>query len=197
MVLGSHTLLKTRQCAGVGLAVAGIVLLVAGKDGGASLAGVRAGDLLSLGAAAVFALYGIVTKPLCERYPASTVLAGSLLVGSVPLLPLALLETPPQSWTAVTVDGWAIWLYSVVVPVYLGYTWWTAAIAARGVGAVAPYVLLVPVVGGLAAVAGLREAFTPLDAIGAVLTVAVLALGRGWLPRLGSLRARRPQTARR
>jgi len=122
--------------------------------------------------------------------------AGSLLAGSLPLLPLALIETPSQSWASVTATGWVIWLYSVVVPVYLGYTWWTAAIAARGVGVVAPCVLLVPVVGGLTAVIGLREPFTPLGATGAVLTLAGLALGRDWLPRLPGLGARPPQTAR-
>jgi len=68
--------------------------------------------------------------------------------------------------------------------VYLGYTWWTAAIARRGVGAVAPYVLLTPVVGGVLAVGWLGEPFTVVKAAGAVLVLLGLALGRDWLPTL-------------
>ena len=109
-------------------------------------------------------------------------LAGSLLVGSVPLIPLALLESPAQRWAAITPAGWAIWLYSVVVPVYLSYTWWTAAIAARGVAAIAPYVLLVPIVGGIVAVVGLGEPLSPWLVVGASLILLGLCLARDWIP---------------
>jgi drug/metabolite transporter (DMT)-like permease len=181
--LGGVERVRSRQWLGVGVAVAGIALLVAGKAG-PGLAHARRGDLLSLGAAASFALYGIVIKPLGERYPASTVLAGSLLVGSVPLLPLARFDA--QRWEMLTLAAWAIWLYSVIVPVYLAYMWWAAAIASRGVGAIAPYVLLVPVVGGVIAVCWLGEPFTLVSAIGAILIVLGLAVGREWIPTLGS-----------
>jgi drug/metabolite transporter (DMT)-like permease len=131
-----------------------------------------------------------VTKPLGQRYPASTVLAASLLVGSLPLLPLGLLEVASQPWTSLTRQDWAIWLYSVVVPVYLGYAWWTTAIAARGVAAIAPYVLLTPVVGGAVAVVWLGEQLTLYGAAGSALTLLGPALGRDWIPRLGGARRR-------
>src|SRR5262245_27922231 len=174
---------RPAQWAGVALAACGIVLFVVAKPGGPRLAEARWGDLLSLGAAASFALYGIVTRPLTSRYPPSTVLAGSLLPGSLPLLPFALGASPVELWRSIGPGGWAIWAYSVVFPVYLGYTWWTGAIAARGVGAIAPYVLLVPVVGGLFALVGLGERFTLLETLGAALTLLGLAVGRGWLGR--------------
>ena len=72
------------------------------------------------------------------------------------------------------------------MPVYLAYMWWAAAIASRGVGAIAPYVLLVPVVGGVIAVCWLGEPFTLVSAMGAILIVLGLALGREWIPTLGS-----------
>jgi drug/metabolite transporter (DMT)-like permease len=143
----------------------------------------RVGDLLSLGAAASFALYGIVNKPLAKRYPASTVLAGTLLVGSIPLVPLGLVDAGGQSWHEVSLAGWGIWLYAVILPIYLAYTWWTAAIALRGVAAIAPYVLLVPVAGGLFALCWLGERVGLVGAVGAAVTLVGLALGRGWLPR--------------
>jgi drug/metabolite transporter (DMT)-like permease len=169
------------QWGGVGLAVAGITVLIWAEEAGPRLAEARLGDLLSLGAAASFALYGIVGKPLGARYPASTVLAGTLLLGSLPLLPLSLVAAPARFGSAISTGGWAIWAYSAVVPVYLGYTWWNAAIAARGVAAIAPYTLLVPIFGARLAVGWLGERLTAAKLAGAALTLAGLALGRGWV----------------
>ncbi|HSD28610.1 MAG TPA: DMT family transporter [Vicinamibacteria bacterium] len=183
--LGGVESVGRRQWAGVGLATAGILLFVSGTPGGLRFAEARMGDLLSLGAAASFALYGIVSKPLAARHPASTVLAGTLLIGSVPLVPLGLLGSAGQSWGAISPSGWAIWIYAVVFPIYLAYTWWTTAIALRGVAAVAPYVLLVPIVGGLFALVWLGESVGLLSGAGAALTLLGLAQSRGWLPRRG------------
>jgi len=181
--LGGVESVGRRQWTGVGLAMAGILLFVSGTSGGLRLTEARVGDLLSLGAAASFALYGIVNKPLAARHPASTVLAGTLLIGSVPLVPLGLLGSAGQSWKAISPSGWAIWIYAVVFPIYLAYTWWTAAIALRGVAAIAPYILLVPIVGGLFALVWLGETVGFLSGAGAALTLLGLAQSRGWLPR--------------
>lgn len=172
------------QWAGVGLATVGILLFLSGTPGGLRLTEARTGDLLSLGAAASFALYGIVNKPLSLRYPASTVLAGTLLVGSIPLVPLGFVGTAGQSWDSISAEGWAVWIYAVIFPIYLAYTWWTAAITLRGVTAIAPYVLLVPIAGGLFALAKLGETASVVSIAGAALTLLGLALSRHWLPRL-------------
>ena len=181
--LGGVEPVRRHQWAGVGLATAGILLFMAGTSGGLRVTEARVGDLLSIGAAASFALYGIVNKPLAARYPASTVLAGTLLIGSVPLAPLGLVDSGGQSWSAISMGGWGIWIYAVILPIYLAYTWWTAAFALRGVAAIAPYVLLVPVAGGLFALAWLGERVGLVSAVGAVVTLIGLALSRDWLPR--------------
>jgi drug/metabolite transporter (DMT)-like permease len=181
--LGGGETVRRQQWLGVGLATAGIVLFMAGTPAGLRVTEARVGDLLSLGAAASFALYGIVNKPLAARYPASTVLAGTLLLGSLPLIPLGLVDAGGQAWRDVSLMGWGIWVYAVVLPIYLAYTWWTAAIALRGVAAVAPYILLVPVAGGLFALLWLGERVGLVSVSGAGLTLLGLALGRDWLPR--------------
>jgi drug/metabolite transporter (DMT)-like permease len=180
--LGGDEPVGRSQWAGVALASAGILLFASGTSGGLRLTEARVGDLLSLGAAASFALYGVVSKPLAQRYPASTVLAGTLLVGSAPLVPLGLVGAARQPWSDISPAGWAIWLYAVVFPIYLAYTWWTAAIALRGVAAVAPYVLLVPIVGGAFSLVWLGETVGPASGAGAALTLLGLALSRRWLP---------------
>jgi hypothetical protein len=63
------------------------------------------------------------------------------------------------------------------------YTWWTRAIALRGGAAIAPYVLLVPIVGGLFALTSLGETIGVVSAAGAALTLLGPALGRDWVPR--------------
>src|SRR5262245_22413502 len=181
--IGGVESVRPAQWAGVGLATAGILLFMAGTSGGLRVTEARVGDLLSLGAAASFALYGIVNQPLATRYPASTGLGGTLLLGSIPLVALGLVEWDGQSWTEVSLVGWGIWIYAVVLPIYLAYTWWTAAITLRGVAAIAPYVLLVPVAGGLFALLWLGERVGPVSAVGAAITLLGLALGRDWLPR--------------
>src|SRR5262249_61832174 len=112
------------QWAGVAVAVAGIALFVAATPGGPPLREARWGDLLSLGAAASFALYGILTRALARELPASTVLAGSLLLGSLPLMPLALTASLPELWRTVGTGGGAGWGSSRGGPGGRGVTWW-------------------------------------------------------------------------
>jgi drug/metabolite transporter (DMT)-like permease len=111
-----------------------------------------------------------------------------LAIAGVALVVLAKREGPRLAMVDHHAGGWTIWLYSVVFPVYLGYTWWTAAIAARGVATIAPYVLLVPLVGGAIAVAWVGEPLAMWLAAGAALILLGLALGRDWIPRLASPR---------
>jgi drug/metabolite transporter (DMT)-like permease len=87
--MGGVEPVEPAQWGGVGVAAVGIAVFIWVEEGGPRLAEARLGDLLSLGAAASFALYGIVSKSLGARCPASTVLAGTLLLGSLPLLPLS------------------------------------------------------------------------------------------------------------
>src|SRR5262245_38325125 len=100
--LGGVESVRPGQWAGVALATTGILLFMEGTPAGLRVTEARVGDLLSLGAAASFALYGIVNKPLATRYPASTVLAGTLLIGSIPLVPLGLVDASGQSWNEVS-----------------------------------------------------------------------------------------------
>jgi drug/metabolite transporter (DMT)-like permease len=180
--VGGIESVRRSQWAGIGLATAGILLFIGGAPDGLRVTEARLGDLLSLGAAASFALYGIVNKPLAARYPASTVLAGTLLIGGLPLVPLGLVGASSPMREGISALGWAIWGYAVILPIYLAYTWWTAAIALRGVGAIAPYILLVPMVGGLFALVWLGEAVGLASAAGATITLVGLALSRNWLP---------------
>ena len=165
---------------GLGIALVGVTIFLLDKRGAA--AGTVVGDVLSIGAAIVFALYGIVTRPLARRYPAATYTAWSVFAGAVPLLLLALPEALRQDWSALSGGAWATIAYLAIFPVYFAYILWNLAIARRGVAAASSFSLLVPIVAGALSVIVFGEAFGPLKLLGAALVLAGLAVVR--LPQL-------------
>ena len=64
---------------GLGVALVGVALFLLDKRGAS--AGTLVGDVLSIGAAVSFAVYGIITRPLVRKYPAETYTAWSVLAG--------------------------------------------------------------------------------------------------------------------
>jgi drug/metabolite transporter (DMT)-like permease len=173
----------------VGLAVAltGGVIFLLDKRG--ETAGTFLGDLLSIGAAIAFAVYGIITRPLVRKYPAETYTAWSVLAGAVPLLAVSLPEAMRHDWAAVSLLAWLSIVYLAVFPVYIAYILWNWAIARRGVAKASSFGLLVPIVAGALSAFVLGEPFGPLKLLGAALVLAGLAIVR--LPRLPPFAANR------
>src|SRR5918998_1039255 len=85
-VMGESTPLQ--GWVGLGLALVGVALFLIEKRGAS--AGTLLGDVLSIGAAVAFAIYGIITRPLVRKYPAETYTAWSVLAGTLPFLLVSL-----------------------------------------------------------------------------------------------------------
>lgn len=164
-----------RAVLGLGIAIVGAVAFLAEKG---AAAGVVIGDLLSLGAAVAFALYGIVNRPLARDYPPATYTAYTVLAGSVPLLAVGAPAALAQDWGAVSGWGWLAIVYMTVLPVYVAYMLWNWAIARRGVAAATSFSLLVPVVSGALSALLFAERFGPLKLLGAALVLAGLIIIR-------------------
>ena len=164
-----------RALLGLGIAIAGTVVFLAEKG---AAGGVVAGDLLSLGAAISFALYGIVNRPLARDYPPEAYTAYTVLAGSVPLLAVSAPAAGAQDWGAVSGWGWLAIVYMTVLPVYVAYMLWNWAIARRGVAAATSFSLLVPVVSGALSALFFAERFGPLKLLGAALVLAGLIVIR-------------------
>ena len=161
---------------GLGVALVGVALFLLDKRG--SSAGTLLGDLLSIGAAVSFAVYGIITRPLVRKYPAETYTAWSVLAGTVPLLLVSLPDALRQDWQAVSLPGWFSIVYLAIFPVYIAYILWNYAIARRGVAKASSFGLLVPVVAGLLSAIFFGEPFGPLKLFGAGLVLAGLIIVR-------------------
>jgi len=161
---------------GLGVALVGVALFLLDKRGAS--AGTLVGDVLSIGAAVSFAVYGIITRPLVRKYPAETYTAWSVLAGTVPLLLVSLPDALRQDWHSVSLPGWFSIVYLAIFPVYIAYILWNFAIARRGVAKASSFGLLVPIVAGLLSAIFFAEPFGPLKLLGAGLVLAGLVIVR-------------------
>jgi drug/metabolite transporter (DMT)-like permease len=175
------------QWAGMAVSLAGVVLFLAEKlRTGWNAASF--GDLISLAGVFCYAAYTVNNKPLLARYSAPVITAYTLTLGALPVLFFSAPMLTRQEWAAVTPMGWAVLLWSIVMPVYVAWTLWSWVSARIGVARPALYMMLVPVVSGVAAWLLLGEGFNALKLAGAAVTLAGLALAR-W----GEGRRRYPQ----
>jgi drug/metabolite transporter (DMT)-like permease len=161
---------------GLGVAFVGVVVFLLDKRDAA--AGALLGDLLTMGAALSFAIYGIINRPLVARYPAATYTAWSLLAGTIPLLLISLPAAMAQNWSAISTPTWAGIVYMAIFPVYIACILWNYAIARRGAAQATSFPLLVPVITGVLAAALFGEPFGFMKLLGAALVLGGLVIIR-------------------
>lgn len=154
---------------GVGVSLVGVVIFLSERAGDSGMLG----NVLSLGAAASFALYGIVNRPLVRAYPPETVSAYATAIGTVPLLIIGAPAALREEWTALPASTWLVLAYMAIFPVYLAYILWNWAIGQRGVAATS-WNLLVPIVSGMLSAVVFSEAFGPLKILGGTLAITGL-----------------------
>ncbi len=172
-LLGAERL-RPRQVAGTLAAFAGIVLFLSDKFAdGFSRAGV--GDLVLLGAAALFSLYTVISRPLAARYGPLPVLAWTLAVGAPPLLLFTLPSFLAAPLAGVPAGVWFGMFWAAVVSSFIGWLVWAWVNNVRGLARSAPLQYLMPPISGVVAWWMLGEQFTALKLGGAALTMAGVA----------------------
>ena len=166
---------QAMEIAGVVLGFIGVAVFLRAWD---AFAAARPGDLFSLGAAAAFGTYGVVTQPLTRRFPPRELMAYGLALGGLLITLVGFPAMLTQDWGDVTLSAWAILLYAIVGPVYLAYLLWNWAIRQRGIPRTVVYGFLVPVLGGTIAVLVLDERLTGERVIGALIVIGGLVITR-------------------
>jgi drug/metabolite transporter (DMT)-like permease len=146
------------------------------------------GNLLTLAAAALFALYGVTNKRLAPRYSPPELMCYTLLIGTLALAPFGVPALASQQWSHVTWHTWVILPYSVIFPIYLTYSLWNWAIGKRGVGYVTLYSYLVPVLGGVLAAWLLLEPLTPPQGAAAAIVLGGMLAARWGARRIAAQR---------
>lgn len=168
----------------IGLLVAALGLAVIGMQGGHSMT--LAGFLLTLCAAVMWALGNIVTKKVGKVDLVALVVWGSL-VPPVPFFVLSYcLEGPQTISKALTGIGassvFAI-VYLAFVATLLGYSLWSKLLSRYPASQVAPFSLLVPIIGLASASLFLGESLSAAQIAGAALVMAGLCVNvfGGWI----------------
>ena len=179
---------------GLGLAALGLVCFAMNyvlPQGATHAATTVGGFVLSLGAAAMWAVSNIVVRRAQRSTPNFAVLPFMVWSSLIPILPFIgltlLFDAPATRWRWLA----APW-YDYVSVAYLGwiatilaYTLWTGLLKRHPVNRVAPFSLGVPVVGLLAGMSVLGESVTAWQWLGVALVVLALAcvlFGGRWLP---------------
>lgn len=168
----------------VGLVIAAGGLLLIGMQGDRSMT--LAGFALTICAASMWALGNIVTRKVGKVNLVGLVVWGSL-IPPIPFFALSwMLEGPVAIESALrgfSLDSALVLLYLAFGATILGYGLWSRLLSRYPANTVAPFSLLVPVVGLNSAALLLDEHLGFLQGVGAVLVMLGLAVnvGGGWV----------------
>ncbi|MDI1236871.1 MAG: EamA family transporter [Polaromonas sp.] len=149
--------------------------------GGAVAATTLAGFVLTLGAAAMWAMSNIVARHVQQAGRAYSPMAFVVWSSAFAILPFVLLslvfdpEAIRWQWTQARASSWLAVAYLGWVATILGYSLWTGLLKRHPANRVAPFSLGVPVVGLTTGMLVLGEAITPWQWAGITLVVAALA----------------------
>ncbi|MDD5563586.1 MAG: DMT family transporter [Thermoanaerobaculaceae bacterium] len=164
--------------AGVGLAVAGLALLLASGRGGGLATGNLTGDLLILAAGVTWSAYTVLAGAVMARVPALTATLVTFLSGTPVLVAVAVPALLAQNWGAVGGRGWFGAAFSGVFALGISYVLWNAGLAALGGARTAVYQNFTPVVAAAFAWLTLGERWTPGQFAGAAAVLSGIALTR-------------------
>lgn len=179
IILRLHDLerLGRYQILGMAVACCGVLIFLSEKLLGGSWQA-TGGDLLLLVAASLFSYYTVAAKPYIERLGGFTTMAYATLFGSIPVLLLTAPQMADVPWSAFTVPLALAFVWAVVVSAFLGWLAWGWVNAVRGVARTAPLMYLMPPVAGLLAWAFMGESYTWLKVIGALVSLAGVAIAQ-------------------
>ena len=163
-----------------GLLVAASGLVLIGLQGGQAMT--LAGFALTIAAASMWALGNVVTRRLGKVNLVGLVVWGSL-IPPLPFLALSLwLEGPElisQSLRSLSLDSLLVLAYLAFGATILGYGLWSRLLSRYPASQVAPFSLLVPVVGISSSALLLDERLGGLQMVGAALVMAGLLITSG------------------
>lgn len=180
VVLREHP--RPAQVAGVGLGLVGLAVIAGGRGGAVP------GLALALCVAAALSwACGNIAARRCRGDSGLSLTVWSGLVVPVPMFALSLLVDGPQvvghALTHLTAVNWLSTAYTAGLASLFGYAVWNGLLGRHRVAEVAPFTLLVPVVGMTTAALAQGERPSLLAVVGGALLVAGVALSLGGFPR--------------
>ncbi len=167
--------LLRQQVAGVGLALAGVLIFLADKLTQSQLRA-SGGDLLMLVSTVLFSLYTIRVTPLVQRHGGLAVMCWATLAAAPVLMALTAWPTWQAPVASFPAAAWTGFLWSTLVSAFLCLVLWSWVNAERGIARTAPLLYLVPPVAGLVGWLLHAETLTGWKLAGAALAMIGVAL---------------------
>jgi drug/metabolite transporter (DMT)-like permease len=172
--------IRKRQALGGLTAFGGLVVLLLGGTAAWGGGDDRLfGDLVLFAGSLCWSAYNVSVRLTAGRLRPGESSAYALLVGTVLLVPFALLEPTRAPVNQVGVSAWLGIGYLVVVSTCLAYVWWNDGIRKIGAGRAAMFSFVGPVAGMLSAIPLLGEWPGPAQLIGGSLILAGLFVANG------------------
>ncbi len=173
-----HERAQRHHWIGLGVAAMGLAVIAGGRGEGPGQM-TMLGFVLTLGGAFMWAVSNIIVRLASRKSPGYDPFAFIAWSSAAPVLPFLLL--------AVLIDGWGeilSVLYLAGLATLLAYTLWTQLLTRHAAAKIAPFSLLVPVVGLWAASVAFGERLEPMQWLGVAGVLAGLLfnqLGGRWL----------------
>jgi drug/metabolite transporter (DMT)-like permease len=177
--------LPRRRILGIGLAVAGVLLIVSRTTPDANARDPLTGNLLMFGTVLAWSVYTMLAKRAADLDPL-LVTAGVSALGTLMLVPAALVETPRGVASTISVASWIKIVYLGAFASAGSYLFYNRALRDLEASQVGAFVNLVPVIGAVSGVVVLGETLAPLAMLG-----GALVIGGVWIASRGPTRSRR------
>ncbi len=149
------------------------------------------GDLLFVLIAAVWALFGLLSRPYVMRLGAWTTTGWAALFGAIFLLPLAVPGMVDGAWGRIDFNVGLAFLHLALIVGCLGNAAWSGGLGRLGLASMVLYLYLSPVFGAAFSALLLGDWLSLTQALGAVLVIGGVALGQSG----GIVFKRRPPAA--
>jgi drug/metabolite transporter (DMT)-like permease len=173
---GSDVLTRAKLVGGL-VSFSGVAIVVAG-GAGLALEQSIVGDLLTLVAAACWAVYTAFGAPVLRRYSPLRATAWAMIGGSIVLAVPGLWQATGTAWSAVEPGAWAGLLYSSLIPAGIANVVVFHAIRLLGPTRITALQFLVPFVAVVIAAIALDEAIQPAEILGGIVIVLGVAMNR-------------------
>jgi drug/metabolite transporter (DMT)-like permease len=168
--------LSLRQATGIGVSLAGVVVIVCQGSFQILLAtAFNQGDLWFVVALLIYAFYVAILRLRPPMHPLSFLAVG-MAAGTVFLLPALALEIAAGQTMVLDYTNALLLLYLCIFPSILGYLCLNRGIELVGANRAAPFIHLVPVFGSVLAIALLGEHLQFFHAVGYLLVLAGITL---------------------
>jgi drug/metabolite transporter (DMT)-like permease len=165
--------IRSGRWIGAGIALFGVAIFEGAFAGHATF---RIGDALTLLSSVSFAGYNVVTARLIGRYSPTVLVAVTMTMGMLMILPAGL---PRLVHADLGHLGWAVWgpfLFAVLFPIVLTWPVWNYGISQIGAARAGLFGFLVPIVAGFASIFIFGARFELHQIVGAAVCIGGMVL---------------------